>query len=107
MSAAASIEHATVPSEQVGVEGGGHAAGRGAPRRDGAVSGGHEEAPGGHEDAAVILPFLGIMLAIAVPFGLAVVAGVGGGLAVTGAAILTIAVVLVVMTRALSRVMGD
>jgi len=55
----------------------------------------------------VLLAFPGILLAIAVPFGLAVVAGVGGGLAVTGAAILTIAVVLVVMTRALSRVMGD
>lgn len=60
-----------------------------------------------HEDASVILPFLGILIAIAVPFGLAVAAGAGGGIAVTCLGVLAIAVMLLALTVVLGRVMSD
>lgn len=59
------------------------------------------------ERRSVVLPLMAIVVAIALPFGLAVLAGAGGGIAVTIAGVVAMAGVLYVLTVAMVRIMGD
>lgn len=58
-------------------------------------------------DESVVLPLLVILVAIAVPVSLAVIAGAGGGIIAATLGIIAAAVCLTLLMRALLRLMGD
>lgn len=59
------------------------------------------------QEESVVLPLFAILVAIAVPFSLAVASGVGGSIALAAVAILAAAVCLAFLMVALLRLMGD